>query len=362
MKRQINWDFVKFVLMFFVVFGHICPADVKEWTPVTRVIGLFAMPLFFFVSGFFQSRIVDFKTLLEKYIKTIYRIVVPWLVWGGIYIIISVLKLYQFPDVFNSTSVQEYVMNVASFLKYTPFYIAGFYWFLTALLLCIFVGSCLSFLITVRRRAGISVLAISPLLFCMLPYTLLELYHFSFVWLFYVAGMLYKEYKDSFFNIGKIKYRNVIFFVMLLVAIYFGVSFYPHDTFYYRSNLFTETQMTFVVNRYALYLMMVLAMLYWIRTFYNRFSKKKLIVRFANYGQDTLFIYCSHMLFIDFIYKPFLLPVLYHENGSRIMVMCEHIVGLLISVMLYVLLQYLCKICHKSKMASFLLLGLKQQF
>lgn len=358
--RDKSWDFVKFFLMFFVVYGHICPASVAEWTPVTRVVGLFVMPLFFFVSGFFQSRILDYKTLMEKYKKTIYRIVVPLLVWGVIYVFLSVLKLYQVPDVFDSTSVLEYVMDVSSFLKYTPFYISGFYWFLTALLFCIFVGSCLSFMITVRRNVGISVLAISPLFFCMLPYTIIELYHFSFVWLFYVAGMLYKEYKDSFIGIKTIINWDVIFFVILLVAIFWGVNFYPNDSFYYRSNLLTETQITFVVKRYALYLMMVLTMLYWIRSFYNRFSKKKLIVRFANYGQDTLFIYCSHMLFIDFIYKPFLLPVLYHENGSRIMVMCEHIVGLLISVMLYVLLQYLCKICHKSKMASFLLLGMKQ--
>ena len=103
--------------------------------------------------------------------------------------------------------------------------------------------------------------------------------------------------------------------------------------------------------------MMVLSMLYWIRAFYNRYSKNKLIARFANYGQDTLFIYCSHMLFIDFIYKPYLHPVLYHVNGSLIMIICEHIVGLLISVILYFILQFLCGLCHKSKKASSLLLG-----
>ena len=358
MIRDKSWDFVKFFLMFFVVFGHICPESVSEWTPVTRIIGLFVMPLFFFVSGFFQSRILDFKALLEKYKKTINRIVVPWLVWGGVYVILSVLKLFQIPDVFNSTSVQEYVKDVASFLKYTPFYIAGFYWFLTALLLCIFLGSCLSFLISIRRRVGISVLAVSPLLFCMLPYTLIELYHFSFVWLFYVAGMLYKEYKDSLLAIGKIQYWNVLFFVMLLVAFYYGVSFYPQETFYYTSNLFTETQMMFVVKRYALYLMMVLAMLYWIKAFYTKFSKNKLITRFANYGQDTLFIYCSHMLFIDFLYKPFLLPMLYHANGSLMIVICEHFVGLLISVMLYVFLQFSCSYMMRYRACRKLLMGL----
>lgn len=359
MLRDRSWDFVKFVLMFLIVFGHICPAG-EEWTPVTRILGLFVIPSFFFVSGFFQSGIVDFKSLVRKFGKTFFRIVVPWLVWGGLYVILSILKLYQFPDVFNRTSLQEYVLDVISFLKYTSFYIAGFYWFLTALLLCIFVGSCLSFLISIRRNVGISVLAISPLLFSMLPYTLIELYHFSFVWLFYVAGMLYKEYKNSFLGIGKNMIWKVIFFVMLLIAICLGVKFCPQETFYYTSNLLSETLTIYIIKRYTLYLTTVLAMLYWIRSFYNRFSKNRLITRFASYGQDTLFIYCAHMLFIDFLYKPFFLPVLYHANGSLMMVVCEHIVGLLVSVMLYAILQYLCGICHKSKMASTLFLGVSQ--
>ena len=359
MLRDKSWDFVKFFLMFFVVFGHICPAG-EKWTPVTRIIGLFVIPGFFLVSGFFQSKIVDFRSLVKKFRKTIFRIVIPLIVWGGIYVFLSVLKLYKIPDISCSDSVQEYVENMVSFLKYTPFYIAGFYWFITALLLCITFGSCMSFLITIRRSVGLFILGVSPLFFCILPYTLIELYHFSFVWLFYVAGMLFKELKDSLLDIEKNKYGNVICFVMLLVAICYGVNFYPEETFYYTSNLFTETQMIFIVKRYALYLTTVLVMLYWIRFFYNRFSKNKLITRFANYGQDTLFIYCSHMLFLDFLYKPFLLPVLYHVNGSLMMIICEHVVGLLISVMLYVILQYLCGICHKSKMASFFLLGLSQ--
>jgi len=359
-QRDLSWDFVKLVLMFFVIFGHVCPASETEWTPVTRIVGLFVMPLFFFVSGFFQSKIHDFKSLLEKYKKTIYRLVIPLLVWGGGYVFLSVLKLYPFPDVSNSALVQEFVKNVISFLKYAPFYIAGFYWFLIALLLCIIVGSCMSFLITIRRDVGLLVLGISPLFFCILPYTLIELYHFSFVWFFYVAGMLFKENKAILLDMEKKKKWVVLFFGMLLVAIRFGVYFYPRDTFYYTSNLLLETPMKFIVRRYALYLTTVLAMLYWIRSFYNRLSKNKLITRFANYGQDTLFIYCSHMLFIDFLYKPFLQPVLYHVNGSLIMVIYEHIVGLLISVMLYFILQYLCGICHKSKMAGFLLLGVSQ--
>lgn len=357
MERKANWDFFKAVLMFVVVFGHVCPSNPDTWTPLTRVIGLFAMPLFFLVSGFFQSKIVDIRSLVQKFRKTIFRIVIPLIVWGGLYVFLSALRLYQIPCISSGVSVHEYVKNMFSFFKYTPFYIAGFYWFLTALLLCIIVGSFISFLITIRRSVGLLVLGISPLFFIILPKTLIELYHFSFVWLFYVTGMLLKEYDYNLSNLGKKINWNVLFLIFLIITIGFGVNFSPQDTFYYTSNLLSETPLIFIVRRYALYLTTVFAMLYWIKFFYNRFSKNRLIVRFANYGQDTLFVYCSHMLFIDFLYKPFLLPILYHLNGSLLMIIYEHIVGFFISVMLYVILQYLCGICHKSRMVSSLLLG-----
>lgn len=359
-KRDKSWDFVKFVLMFLVVFGHVCPADVEKWTPVTRIVGLFVMPLFFFVSGYFQSSIIVIRGLVQKFKKTFFRIVIPLIVWGGLYVCLSILKLYHIPDFDNSASVQEYYANVASFLKYTPFYIAGFYWFLTALLLCIFVGSCLSFLITIKKEIGLLVMVLSPVLFCMFPHSLIELYHFSFVWLFYVMGMLFKYYEQCILNIGKQKLWSLFFFIALLVTICLGVNFSPRDTFYYTSNLFTDTSISFIIRRFGIYLLAVITVLYWMKSLYNRFSTRRLISKLANNGQDTLFIYCSHVLFLEFLYKPLLMPVLYHKDGSLMMVIYEHLVGLIISALLYALLQYLCSICHWSKMVSFLLLGIKQ--
>jgi fucose 4-O-acetylase-like acetyltransferase len=356
-ERDASWDFVKTVLMFVVVFGHVCPAG-SEWTPVTRIVGLFVMPLFFFVSGYFQSRITSFKALVGKLKKTTFRIVIPMMVWGGFYVFLSVLKIYQFPSFSSGVSVYEYVKNVVGFLKYTPLYIAGFYWFLTALLLCIVVGSCLSYLMTIRQSVGIFVLIISPLLFCMLPYTMIELYHFSFVWLFYVTGMLFREYEQHLICLGKPQIWNVFFFIALVVVIYIGSKFHPRDTFYYTRNVFSETSVTFIIIRYAIYLLAVVTMLYWIRSLYNRFSKNILIARFANYGQDTLFIYCSHVLFIDFLYKPLLLSMLYHVSAPLMIVFCEHLIGILLSIVLYSVLQLLCSNLIRFKSCRMLLMGL----
>lgn len=358
--RDKSWDFVKFVLMFFVVFGHVCPADVEKWTPVTRIVGLFVMPMFFFISGYFQSKIVDAQKLVQKFRKTIFRLLIPLVTWGGLYVFLSVLRLYQIPDLCSSASVQEYVMDVIHFLKYTPFYIAGFYWFLTALLLCIVVGSCLSLLISAWRGIGLIVAILSPLFFCSLPNTLIELYHFSFVWLFYVGGILFREYEHKIITILKQKYCFSLFFIMLIVVVCIGNNYHPRDTFYYTSNLFVDTSMTFIIRRFGIHLIVVMTMLYWIKYFYDRFFTSRLIGIFANYGHDTLFIYCSHLIILEFLYKPSLMLLLYHKGGTLLMVICEHFVGIFISAILYAFLQYLCSLCHRSKIASLLLLGVKQ--
>lgn len=86
--RKGNWDFAKAVLMFFVIYGHVCPAFAidsyaESWCALTRISGLFVMPLFFFISGYFQSAITDFDQLVQKFRRTFYRVVVPLMSWGG---------------------------------------------------------------------------------------------------------------------------------------------------------------------------------------------------------------------------------------------------------------------------------------
>ena len=86
--RKTEWDFVKAVLMFIVIYGHVCPAlsgsdYPSTWNGLNRVTGLFAMPLFFFISGRFQTKISTFKEIGGKYKKTANRILLPLITWGG---------------------------------------------------------------------------------------------------------------------------------------------------------------------------------------------------------------------------------------------------------------------------------------
>ena len=76
--RKGNWDFAKAILMFLVIYGHVCPAIsgdtyTEQWCALTRVTGLFVMPLFFFISGYFQTIIINSQDILRKYKKNIFE-------------------------------------------------------------------------------------------------------------------------------------------------------------------------------------------------------------------------------------------------------------------------------------------------
>lgn len=67
--RKGNWDFAKAVLMLIVIYGHVCPALAGDsykdnWCAATRITGLFVMPLYFFISGYFQTTITNSQSLL----------------------------------------------------------------------------------------------------------------------------------------------------------------------------------------------------------------------------------------------------------------------------------------------------------
>jgi len=353
MMRERNWDFVKTLLMFFIVFGHICPSDPDLWTPVTRIIGLFAIPLFFFISGFFQSKVENFKSLIDRYIKNIFRIVVPMLTWGIMYVLLSSIKQF----VGNSYTLAD----ILFFYKYTPYYIGGFYWFLTALIFCQILGTFLSLVINSKAIIGNTLLLASFLFFCILPPNFLELYHFSFIWFFYGVGMLYRQLGKDWFQFV---YSNTILlflsFLTLVFMLGIGIHFMPSETFYYTSNLVSETPIAFIILRFSLYFVISILMLFWMQQCYRRFKYKNAVQLLASWGRDTLFIYCSHMIFLEFIYKPNILSHLFHKDGSVFEQLMEHLIGLLLSFALYCFLQYVCIYCKRFKWIRVLFMGIRQ--
>lgn len=351
MERRSDWDFVKASLMLIVIFGHVCPANPDTWTPITRIIGLFVMPLFFFVSGFFQTYITNVGNLYDKLKKTCFRILLPQLSWGCIYVIFSLFVLFP---VVLVRDIGSYIVTIMNFLKFTPYYIAGFYWFLTALIMCILFGSLISLFYSYSHRFGIIAMFASPIFFCMLP---IDPYHFSFVWLFYIVGMNYKKC-EKFVHLFN-ETALIIFVVLFLTiaVIYCGLQFYPDKTFYYSSNLFIETPIINIVYRYGLCLIASLLTLYWLMKIYIINSGAKLVAWIASSGRNTLFIYCSHMIILEFIYNPILWNIYNREDFPSNPNILFYLFGGIVSILLYYFLNLLCIFLKKYKICRFLLMG-----
>ncbi len=348
-QRELCWDFIKFILMFFIMFGHLCPAD-EGWTPLTRIVGLFVIPGFFFVSGYFQSQIRDISGLLRKLQRVFMRIILPMVSWGTIYVLLSLLQnvyIGEFAD------VKAFFL----FIKYSPIYIMGIYWFFTSLILCAVVGSFISWIIDKNKYIGLSILLVSPISFCVVSPYIFEHYHFSFVWLFYVVGMLYRHVVDKYISTNKI--WDIMFLVLFIVIVFVGVGYEPRNTFYYKSNLICESSISFVFFRYVLYLAATSSVIYGLMKFYRIYNDCKKIKQFASYGVDTLFIYCSHVLVLVFLYRPFLIPYLYHEHASWLVRVLEHVVGLIASILMYYLMQKICQYCKQFQCLRVFLMGTK---
>ena len=349
-QRDLSWDFVKSILMFLIVFGHFCPAG-ESWTPVTRIIGLCTIPGFFFVSGYFQSNITNLSDLIEKYRKSLIRILVPMVSWGLIYVMLNLVQQLFSKEISD-------VYGVLLFIKYSPYYIAGIYWFLTALLFCIILGSLFSWIIYLNELIGLLLTAISAFCFCFVSPIFMEHYHFSFIWFFYVTGMLYNHIGAIFSNNLHLLW-DYIFIMLFIFVIIIGVQYEPQFTFYYAPNIIGESSISFVIFRYILYLIATVSLIYGILAIYNRFKGKRIISLFASYGVDTLFIYCSHVLALVFIYRPFVISHLYCEHGNWIDRINEHVAGLLLSLLIYYLMQNLCLYCKKFRWLRFFFMGLK---
>ena len=278
------------------------------------------------------------------------RIVVPMFAWGTIYVLLNLVQRVLTGEFSNSN-------DICQFLKYSPFYIAGIYWFFTALLYCIFIGSLLSWITEMNKMVGLLLTTLSPFCFCLISPFMMEHYHFSFIWFFYVVGMLYNYFYDTIkINI----YISDLFFLLLfIVVILIGIHFEPQYTFYYTENLLRNATIRFIASRYLLYFAATISVIYGVMRFYNKYKQNPLVFTMTSYGIDTLFIYCFHMQLLVFIYKPLAMPYLYHKYGNWMTHLLEHIVGIIASIVLYWLMQKMCSIFKRFRWLRIFLMGTK---
>ncbi len=190
MKQRINWvDYAKGIGIILVVYAHLLSSGLHAGLAIPEHFFLlsdstvygFHMPLFFFLAGLFARQSL-LKRGVGDFITDKFRFIAyPYLVWS---LLQGSVELF-----FSQQSHRG--MNVSDLLS-IPYLPLGQFWFLYALFLMYTVYALLSFL---RKAALVLLILLALLLFVYpIPSEIMALHGFCTGFLFFVIGLLVKEY------------------------------------------------------------------------------------------------------------------------------------------------------------------------
>lgn len=354
-KRRTDLDFVKGVLIFIVIWGHVCPNSssveyTQTWCAFARITAMFAMPLFFMLSGFFLRPADSLSKLWLQFRKSFWRLVVPFLIWGLIASIFR-LKMWNVHDL----GINGSELGLLFLSKRIIGYIIGFYWYISALILCILLGQLLFFVKSkINRKVGWAIIFCSIVLVPCIPTNFV---HFTFVWPFYILGSLMNNcvaVKESYQKVLTLPIYLII--VIALGCAFWGYFLYPSDTFYY-SSYNPLGGGIIVVVRYAMYLLSTICALILLQRLYKN-KKTPFTDWIAKTGRETLFLYMCHMVVLFHIYNPIVLSLTNNQGMlPEYPFIRFYVISTIIAIILFVVLYKLSEITKKNKFFNTVLMG-----
>lgn len=211
--RNADFDFIKGILILLVIYGHLCmyfsETDYEKNT-LTTYIRLFQMPLFIFISGYFQKSVISLSDMWQKLLKSIRHIIIPMGCWAIIAFCTKVI-IYYF-------SIGN--MNVDSMFLSTRGIISLF-WYLGALFLCQIYYYTFDVIYNINKLIGIGLYIMGTLL---LLFVHTNTFHFSFLWLFFLIGVIcrktnWNEFRDK----SNIRYLMDIALITIVLIVGGGV-------------------------------------------------------------------------------------------------------------------------------------------
>lgn len=183
MTRIKEWDFIKGILIFCVIYGHlnayITPLSVSDafnYSP-TMVTRMFQMPLFILVSGLFCKTVDCFDGYIKVWKKYFTRLVVPYIVWC---IILAVIK---------EAGQGDYSSFFSDFRESL-----GLLWFIPMLLISHFVFTTYSLILSklklFGRRSVLLLLIVHFVTSMLMPK---DICNYFFLFPYYLAGYFLKS-------------------------------------------------------------------------------------------------------------------------------------------------------------------------
>ncbi len=277
MGKRIVWlDIAKLVAIYFVVLGHALQYLHTGTDPHYNYMWLFVysfhMPLFMLISGYFSYSILrkDFLTLLK--IKS-FQLIIPCILWGGIWYVIKVSYSYNGMD--------DIVNNIIPDIKWLTMDVL---WFLKALFLCI--------LLCYISKKSIWLLILSLLLSQIMPFKLPSMYPC------FLVGLLCRD-KDVLVKIN-FKWTTIIIILFIILYIFFDPRHMLTNLRATAKGLITGEYILFLIelwNRFYCLLIGIIGSLSVISLSKLSFQMIKhyaFLEKISEYGSQTQAVYILH--------------------------------------------------------------------
>lgn len=298
-NRREDFDFIKGCLILFVIWGHFCmylSGDGYEKNLLTTYVRLFQMPLFIFISGYFQKPVNSLSLASKKLQKSVKHIGIPMLSW--------IALVYCAKLVINGGQY-----NGLTFFIEQAKGIVSLFWYLGCLLMCLFLFTIISCCYHKNRHFGSILFILS--LFISLMFKGLSIFHFSFLWLFFCLGIVYKKYEDVIRHSILFNHSTKIVILIALISsvLVLGGGYDTSWTFYNTDNcVFThdspwKSEAAFILYRYFVYIISTITAFILIRMFYYKVGLSKFIIAI---GRETLFLYVAHVVILAMFARPIL--------------------------------------------------------
>lgn len=155
-RRVDEYDFVKGLLIIFVIWGHVCmysSSDNYNGNVFTYIIRLFQMPMFILISGLFFKSIYNIRSALEKSVKLFKHIAVPLIFWVFLTTVTRLIMEYNYDEL----SIIVLLNTIRESLSV--------YWYFICLLFCMYFTLFLMVMFKNRKClwGGVVILLLIPI-------------------------------------------------------------------------------------------------------------------------------------------------------------------------------------------------------
>jgi len=346
-RRDNKWDFIKGMLIVFVVWGHLCSYisnSSYEKNILTTYIRLFQMPLFIFVSGYFAKGIESFGDYIYQMKKIVIRIGLPYITWTGVSYILKMICC-RVEGKYIKLGLTDFIID---FILQSEFL-----WYLgcTIILQVLFYSIC--FIFRKRKALRIVVLVVSVFLIMFIP---MNVYHIQFLWPFYLCGVAFRSIMNRYSEKVQMNRRFYILLIGLTIGcLIVGWNFPTEYTFYRISNQLLGAgaifdRFFFIICRFTLYFVVTFVVLCWFMLLYKKIKNYRFTELIVLVGRETLFLYVSHVSVLYYILRPVIIRM---TEGNGLLVsnpfVRYYVVATVLTMVVLYLLYTISKLVSRNK-------------